>query len=142
MAAASQVPMEHLNPVAVMDELVYNSLIKYFNTLEKTGYMADSNTAKLLVLAFYKDFVYDDYRGLIDNEDYHLIERALDCIYGTSCLTPYPDYLKMGKLNLGQVSELACRVRTLEEEPVLKLLRDGSGEEIQSDVLIVSDDEE
>lgn len=103
-----------------MDEIVYSALSVYFNALEKTGYMSFANMQKLLVLIFYRDFVFNDYRGYITVEDYRLIERALDCLYGSTCLIPYPDYLKMGKLNLGQVSELACRVKTLEDTEVVK----------------------
>ena len=98
-----------------MDEVVYQALSKYYNVLEKTGYMSDANARKLLLLSFYRDFVYSDYRGILSKDDYLLIERALDCLYGSTCLIPYPDYLKMGKLNLGSMTELGQRVRELEE---------------------------
>ena len=83
-----------------MQEIVYQALAKYFHALELTGYIPDSQTKKLLVLTFYGDFIYNDYRGLLSKEDYSMIENALDCIYGSTCLIPYPDYLKMGKLHL------------------------------------------
>ena len=131
---------EPLNPVDVMDRIVYDALSTYYNTLEKTGYMPIGNVLKLLVLAFYRDFIYNDYRGLLSCEDYRLIEKALDCIYGSTCLIPYPDYLKMGKLRLGEMSELACRVKNLEDTNVLKAIHDLTSVEngdAQSDVLIV-----
>lgn len=105
-----------------MDRILYDSLSRYYNALEKTGYMSHDNSLKLLLLIFYRDFVYSDYRGLLTREDYCWIERALECLYGTTCLIPYPDYLKMGKLKLGDISELACRVKSLEDEKVLKLI--------------------
>lgn len=103
-----------------MDEVVYEALSTYFNVLEKTGYLADEHIYKLLVLLFYKDFVFNDFRGYLTKEDYSLIEKALDCLYGNTCLISYPDYLKMGKLYLGAVSELACRVKDLENTEVVK----------------------
>lgn len=84
-----------------MDEFVYNSFSTYFNALEKIGYVSHCQGQKLLVLSFYKDFL-KHYKGVITKDDYHLIEAALDCLYGSSCLIPYPDYLKEGKTVINQ----------------------------------------
>lgn len=126
-----------------MDEILYNTLTKYYHALELKGYMANSHAVKLLILIFFRNFVFHDYRGLITKEDYHLIEKALDCIYGSTCLIPYPDYLKMGKLYLGEMTEMAQRVKTLEDTPVLKLLDTEDAESNpNSDVLVVTGDED
>ena len=98
-----------------MDNLLYSALSSYYNALSKKGYMAHHHALKLLVLIFYRDFVYHDYGGLISEKDYKQIEKALNCLYGSTCLIPYPDYLKMGKLHLSEVTELAQRVKALEE---------------------------
>lgn len=126
-----------------MDEILYNALTKYYHALELKGYMANSHAVKLLILIFFRDFVFHDYRGLITKEDYHLIEKALDCIYGSTCLIPYPDYLKMGKLYLGEMTEIAQRVKTLEDTSVLKLLDTEDAESNpNSDVLVITGDED
>ena len=126
-----------------MDEILYNALTKYYHALELKGYMANSHAVKLLILIFFRNFVFHDYRGLITKEDYHLIEKALDCIYGSTCLIPYPDYLKMGKLYLGEMTEIAQRVKTLEDTPVLKLLDTEDAESNpNSDVLVITGDED
>lgn len=93
-------------------------------------------------MAFYWDFMYNDYRALLSKRDYCLIEKALDCIYGTSCLIPYPDYLKMGKLHLGELTEMAQRVKTLEETEVVKVIHDldSVNGDPQSDVLIMAEE--
>ena len=104
-----------------MDELIYNGVGSYYNALEKTGYMSYANMQKLLLLIFYRDFVFHDYRGLLSKEDYRLIERALDCLWGSTCLIPYPDYLKMGKLHLGEMTEMAQRIRNAENTKVVKV---------------------
>lgn len=103
-----------------MDEIIYNALCNYYHVLEKTGYVSYSQMERLLILCFYRDFVYNDFRGTLSKEDYGIIERALDCLWGSTCLMPYPDYLKMGKLYLGEITEIAQRVKTLEETEVLK----------------------
>ena len=104
-----------------MDEILYSSLSSYYHALELKGYMPHSYAQKLLLLIFYRDFCLHDYRGLLSRDDYHLIERALDCLWGSTCLIPYPDYLKMNKLNLGRMSEMAQRIKVLEETKVLKV---------------------
>ena len=103
-----------------MDSIIYEAIAKYYHALEVKGYMSDSQAYKLLVMAFYNEFVKNDYRGTLSKEDYHLIEKALDCLYGTTCLIPYPDYLKMGKLHLGQMEEIDARLTAVEKTKVVK----------------------
>ena len=122
-----------------MDEIIYNALGSYYNVLEKKGYMSYANMQKLLLLIFYRDFVFHDYRGILSREDYLLIERALDCLWGSTCLIPYPDYLKMGKLHLGETTELANRLKALEESKILKAFdADGTSD---SDIIITAEED-
>ena len=122
-----------------MNEIVYEALAGYYNVLKNTGYIEDWQSRRLLLLAFYKDFVFQDYRGILTKEDYSLIERALDCLYGSTCLIPYPDYLKMGKLHLSETTELANRVKVLEETEVIKM-EDTIGGTLDSDIIIQAED--
>ena len=126
--------------VAVMGEVVYSALSRYYDTLEKLGYLPYSNTEKLLILCFYCDFLLHGYRRPVSREDYLLIERALDCLYGSTCLIPYPDYLKMGKLQLGSIIELSRRIKKIEDTSVLKLTPDNI--EVDSDVAVIEDIED
>ena len=121
-----------------MREVVYNAIIDYYSALEKMGYLPYSHAEKLLVLSFYKDFVENDYRGIISRDDYAFLEKALDCLFGSSCLIPYPDYMKSGKLNIGSITEIASRIKNLEETEVLKLTDVTPSEE--SDVIIISEE--
>jgi len=98
-----------------MDNFVYSAFDSYFSTLSKLGYMKEGSVDSLLVLDFLYNLIYHDYRGYIKEQDYHTIERALNCLYGTNCLIPYPDYLKMGKLKLGEMTEVLSRTKAVEE---------------------------
>ena len=124
-----------------MDEYVYRALMGYFHVLEKTGSYSYKKVEHLLILLFYYDLMYNDFRGYLCEEDYNLIDRALNCLYGETCLIPYPDYLKMGRLHLGDISELATRVRHLEDTNVLKTIDDLCGAEgdIPSDVKVIEE---
>ncbi len=123
-----------------MDEILYNSFTSYYNALGKLGYIPYSQVNKLLVLCFYRDFVFKDYRGILNKDDYRLIEKALDCLYGTTCLISYPDYLKMGKLHLGNMTEMAQRVKNLEDTEVLKSFT--SEVESDSDIVVTVEEDE
>lgn len=107
-----------------MGEMLYNSLCRYYNILCNTGYVPYNDVTKLLVLAFYWDMLMHNTHWCASEEDYHLIEKALNCLYGSTCLIPYPDYLKMSKLNIGSMTELACRVKALEDAKALKTIHD------------------
>jgi len=109
--------------VNVMDEILYNALSNYYDVLSKTGYISSSDTEKLLLFSFYRDFVYNDYRGHITEEDYYLIDKVLNCLYGSTCLIPYPDYLKMGKLHIGEISELASKINRLQDVGNVKVVK-------------------
>lgn len=122
-----------------MDEILFEALSEYFHALELKGYMSKSHSMKLLVLSFYRDFVFKDYRGMLSKRDYCFIEKALDCIYETSCLIPYPDYLKMGKLHLGEMTEMAQRLKTLENTEVVKVIHEAE-EDTQSDVVVMMEE--
>ena len=126
--------------VGVMGEFVYNAISQYYTALEKLGYYRYGDVYSLLMLCFINDFVYSDYRGVLSKEDYRIIEKALSCLFGSSCLIPYPDYLKMGKLHLGEITELSHRVQAIEDTEVLKAF-DPNGDN-DSDIIIISDEEE
>lgn len=122
-----------------MDKFIYTSITQYYDALSRLGYHKYGDVFSLLVLSFLRDFVYEDYRARLSREDYHEIEKALNCLFGSSCLIPYPDYLKMGKLHIGEMTEMAHRVKTLENTEVLKTF---DGDDENSDIMIMSEDSE
>lgn len=123
-----------------MDEILYSTITDYYKILQRRGFFNYSETMKILILCFFRDFVFHDYRGILSKEDYHDIEKALNCLFGSNCLIPYPDYLKMGKLHLGEITELSQRVRNIEDTTVLMPMEaDGTSD---SDIIIISEDEE
>ena len=125
-----------------MDNIVYSALCRYYKVLEHTGYVSYADMVKLLILVFFRDYIQEDYRGVISKEDYYLIERALECLFGSTCLISYPDYLKMGKLRLGEMTELAKRVKNIEDTQVLKKIDDPTTviDSLSSDVTILEEE--
>jgi hypothetical protein len=103
-----------------MERIVYNTICTYTQALEKLGYVSDVDTQKALVLSFYWDYIYNMPGHILKRDEYMLVEKALDCLYGSTCLIPYPDYLKMSKLHLGQMEELNARLKAIEDTKVVK----------------------
>lgn len=57
-----------------MEEVLYNSLSRYFERLRQAGYVPYNNVYKLLILSFIREIVDNDYRGYITKDDHPYIE--------------------------------------------------------------------
>ena len=69
----------------------FDSLLSYFDTLRKFGYMNNKEVEKLLIFIYIEELVTGELREFITEADYRDIENALYCLYGSSCLIPYPE---------------------------------------------------
>lgn len=100
-----------------MVDFEYNILLNYFKHLSNTGYYKQTELNKMLLYITILDLLMNDFRGLVNSEDYNIINKALYCLYGSSCLIPFPDYYnnKTKKIMyVGSLSELVHRVEELE----------------------------
>ena len=95
---------------------VYTAITKYFGHITNTGYMRQDNVNKLLLLIAVYNLLDNDFRALVSEDDYKLINNALYCLYGSTCLIPFPDYYnnKANSMYKGSISELAHRVAVTE----------------------------
>lgn len=92
---------------------VYDSITRYFGHITNTGYMRQDNVNKLLLLDAVYNLLDNDFRALVSEDDYKLINDALYCLYGSTCLIPFPDYYNNKASRVmykGSISELAHRV--------------------------------
>lgn len=113
-----------------MEDLLYNTYLRYFTELSSLGYKNNNEVKKLLFYTFIQELV-NTTSIVISKEDYEHLETALYCLYGTSCLIPYPNYCENPMfLHLGDVAELSARVSVLEEE-VDELQNEASNENEQ-----------
>lgn len=93
-----------------MDNVLYTAISRYFNILSKFGYVNYTEVYNILYLMLIRDFIYNDFYGYITEDDYRYIGKSLYCLFGKSCLIPYPEYLTMNNLNLDSISELAYMI--------------------------------
>ena len=77
---------------------VATSLNDYFNTLSKFGYKKQKDVDRLLIYSFLEELLMGEARYYITEADYRTIERALTCLYGSSCLIPYPKFIQENAL--------------------------------------------
>ena len=99
-----------------MDDLLYNACKRYFDSLFHFGYRNYDDVKKLLFYIFIEELV-NTTSIVISEDDYKAIEKALYCIYGTSCLIPYPNYCTNAMTaHLGDIAELSARVAKTEED--------------------------
>lgn len=76
-----------------MKDLINTSLKRYFNSLFKFGYKSYNEVNKLLVLLFIQELLNSDCKNFITEKDYITIHKILYCLYGSTCLIPYPEYI-------------------------------------------------
>ena len=69
---------------------VYTAITKYFGHITNTGYMRQDNVNKLLLLIAVYNLLDNDFRALVSEDDYKLINNALYCLYGSTCLSRLP----------------------------------------------------
>lgn len=120
-----------------MDDLLYNSCVKYFTSLANFGFKNDEDVKKLLFYVFIQELV-NTTSIAVNEEDYKHIENALYTMYGTSCLMPYPDYCERPMYaHLGDIAELSFRVakiddrlETVEDTKVIKVTPEYDGDDI------------
>lgn len=96
---------------------LFNSLNKYFTHIHNTGYFSQRNVNKLLAFSLIEELV-QDCQGYLDSRDYLSINKALYCLYGSTCLIPYPNYYNPNTkrtMFIGSCSQLARRVEELEK---------------------------
>lgn len=77
---------------------VFSAFMSYFNALSNFGYKKNSDVNKLLIYSFIQEMLTEEMRYYITEEDYRKIEQALYCLYGSSCLLPYPKYISNANL--------------------------------------------
>lgn len=99
-----------------------NTLDKYFEVLKHTGYYNYKDVKKLIVLDFIRDILSDTYNMYITEEDYTSITDLLYCLFGSTCLIPYPVFIKnlaiIGDNNTGKY------LRRTEHEETLRNTED------------------
>lgn len=76
--------------VDAMDELMYDTLIRYFKTLAHTGYKSYDIVFKMLVMDFIYEITHTELRYYITNKDIKLMQDLLYQFFGSTCEISFP----------------------------------------------------
>lgn len=76
--------------VDAMDELMYDTLIRYFKTLAHTGYKSYDVVFKMLVMDFIYEITHTELRYYITNKDIKLMQDLLYQFFGSTCEISFP----------------------------------------------------
>lgn len=75
-----------------LDNLAYTGVSNYFKALSAFGYKGYKEVDKLLVLLFIEGLLRGPLSLYIDECDYKTITNVLYCLFGSTCLIPYPEF--------------------------------------------------
>ena len=75
-----------------LDNMAYTGVSNYFQALSTFGYKGYKEVNKLLVLLLIEDLLRSSFSLYIDEGDYKTITNVLYCLFGSTCLIPYPEF--------------------------------------------------
>lgn len=104
---------------ADVEDKLFDSLDRYFTTLSYTGYRKQCDVDKLLIFSFINDFLNSDTADFITESDYRLIGRALYCLYGSTCLIPYPEFVNQNSNGLQSIINRDMILRFTEDNNIM-----------------------
>lgn len=73
-----------------MDELLYETLNKYFRTLSVVGFKKDPVVFKMLLLQYIQEITTNEFRYYITNKDIKLMQDLLYQLFGSTCEISFP----------------------------------------------------
>lgn len=72
-------------------DLSYESIVRYFTTLQQLGYKSYEDVYKLVALIGLEE-MFDIFAEFITEQDFRYIMNAINCLSGTTCLIDFPTY--------------------------------------------------
>lgn len=92
---------------------LHQAIKAYFNILRRTGYKKYSQVDDLLLLSAIEGMLNGPMAEFVTEEDFRSIDKALYCLYGKSCMIPYPSWKKALK---PLIKALPREIRITEDE--------------------------
>lgn len=103
-----------------LDNMAYTGVSNYFQALSTFGYKGYKEVNKLLVLMFIEDLLRSSFSLYVNEEDYKTITNVLYCLFGSTCLIPYPEFT----VNTSLVQTLNDATPRITENGILRFSED------------------
>lgn len=98
------------------NNMVYIGICNYFQTLSTFGYKSYGEVNKLITLLFIEDLL----RSSFSEDDYRTITRVLYCLFGSTCLIPYPEFCT----NTSLVQDINLGIHRITEDSIVRFSED------------------
>lgn len=103
-----------------LDNLAYAGVDNYFKALSTFGYKSYTEVNKLLVLLFIGGLLRGPLSLYIDECDYRTITNVLYCLFGSTCLIPYPEFA----VNTSLIQALNADTPRISEDDIIRFSED------------------
>lgn len=100
-----------------LTDLAHIGVCNYFKALSTFGYKSYDDVNKLLTLLFIDYLLESPFSMYITEEDYRTINKALYCLYGSTCLIPYPEFYATTSL----VQNINLGIPRITEDSIIRL---------------------
>lgn len=104
-----------------LDNLAYTGISNYFEIISKVGYKSDKEVNKLLIFLLLEDLIRGSLSIYICEEDYKSIINALYCLFGSTCLIPYPEFI----VDTSLIQDLKLDSPRITEDDILRFTQYG-----------------
>ena len=104
-----------------LDNLAYTGVSNYFEIISKIGYKSDKGVNKLLIFLLIEDLIRGPLSIYICEEDYKSIVNALYCLFGSTCLIPYPEFI----VDTSLIQKLKMDSPRITEDDILRFTQHG-----------------
>lgn len=102
------------------NNMAYIGICNYFQTLSTFGYKSYGEVNKLITLLFIEDLLRSSFSLYISEDDYRTITRVLYCLFGSTCLIPYPEFYT----NTSLVQDINLGIPRITEDSIVRFSED------------------
>lgn len=103
-----------------LKNIAYIGICNYFQTLATFGYKSYSEVYKLIVLLFIEDLLRGPLSIYVTECDYRTIANVLYCLFGSTCLIPYPEFV----VDTSLVQSLNIETPRISEDSIIRFSED------------------
>jgi len=93
----------------------YCQIKRYFDVLGKTGYYPEGDVGKFIIYLYIIYLLEGELSDFVTDEDYRTIYKALVCLWGSSCLIPYPEWRRTAMKRRKYYGSMGVRVSEEDE---------------------------
>ena len=95
-----------------MDEMLnlsYDTMVRYFDMISKTGYMNDVDVERTALLLMLQEFM-QEFAGYFSQDDYDAIYKIIQCLSEQACVIPMIGCKEIASMMSNYIGDTPVRV--------------------------------